>query len=224
MEDEQTFRKNLQDPKKRKAAYDALVKDGYDMEPYNQFETNIGMGGQQQTATAQPNNRQQKPLGSVDTGVQQPQQQAWKPSAAQMAQFNRTIEESNQAIQQSREHLNNTLEYAREKVKHPFNLPNVGIGLGKGDNPRNPNVVKGKDRFNAETGKFEPTYITATGNAYSNRAMAEVEQGECDRKRKEAIDPIQAQLNEAYAERDRLNERLGQLGKEEDKKNDTDGE
>jgi len=45
IEDELTFRKNLQDPKKRKAAYDALVKDGYDMEPYNQFETNIGIGG-----------------------------------------------------------------------------------------------------------------------------------------------------------------------------------
>ena len=45
MEPEEKFRQNLNDPKRRRAAYDALVSSGYDMEPYGEFERNIGYGG-----------------------------------------------------------------------------------------------------------------------------------------------------------------------------------
>lgn len=44
MEPERDFRENLKDAKKRRAAYDSLVKEGYDMEPYEEFERNIGFG------------------------------------------------------------------------------------------------------------------------------------------------------------------------------------
>ncbi|MBD5283788.1 MAG: N-6 DNA methylase [Bacteroides sp.] len=45
MEPEEKFRQNLNDPKRRRAAYDALVSSGYEMEPYGEFERNIGYGG-----------------------------------------------------------------------------------------------------------------------------------------------------------------------------------
>jgi hypothetical protein len=44
MESEEDFRNNLTDPHKRRSAYDALVKDGYEMEPFEEFEINIGFG------------------------------------------------------------------------------------------------------------------------------------------------------------------------------------
>ncbi len=50
MESEAEFRNNLEDPAKRKAAYEALMKEGYEMEAYNEFETNIGFGKAQMSS------------------------------------------------------------------------------------------------------------------------------------------------------------------------------
>ena len=90
MESEAQFRENLKDPKKRKAAYDALVADGYQMEPYADFESNIGFGApKQQPATAKsttkttstPAPTAQAPAQSAPaTAPQQPQQPAWQPT------------------------------------------------------------------------------------------------------------------------------------------------
>ena len=68
MEPEAQFRENLKDPKKRKAAYDALVKDGYDMEPYAEFESNIGFAKASPKPQAQP----QRPAAPAPQAKPQP--------------------------------------------------------------------------------------------------------------------------------------------------------
>ena len=72
MEPEDEFRENLKDPNKRKAAYDALISDGYDMEEFGEFENNIGYGSQSQTSQ-QPNASGAPLDGMVDSnGYYQP--------------------------------------------------------------------------------------------------------------------------------------------------------
>lgn len=95
MESESQFRENLKDPKKRKAAYDALVADGYNMDPFADFESNIGFGvpapiptsqpQAQPTATAAPTSTPaptaQAPTQSAPAPTpQQPKQPAWQPT------------------------------------------------------------------------------------------------------------------------------------------------
>lgn len=85
MEPEAQFRENLKDPKKRKAAYDALVKDGYDMEPYAEFESNIGFAKAAPTPKRKtPSSGQRKPASAVSASPEQPKQQ--KPKGTPMTE------------------------------------------------------------------------------------------------------------------------------------------
>lgn len=71
MESEPEFRKNLEDPNKRRAAYDALVSDGYDMEAFDQFEINIGYASASTPASASQAQPQQ-PTQSVAEPARRP--------------------------------------------------------------------------------------------------------------------------------------------------------
>lgn len=85
MEPEAQFRENLKDPKKRKAAYDALVKDGYDMEPYAEFESNIGFAKAAPAPKREtPSSGQRKPASAVSASPEQPKQQ--KPKGTPMTE------------------------------------------------------------------------------------------------------------------------------------------
>lgn len=46
MASEDVFRERMNDPKKRRAAYDAMVGSGYNMRPFDEFEANLGYGEQ----------------------------------------------------------------------------------------------------------------------------------------------------------------------------------
>lgn len=116
MESEAQFRENLKDPKKRKAAYDALVADGYQMEPYADFESNIGFGApKQQPATAKstakttstPTPTAQAPTQSAPaTAPQQPQQPAWQPTEQEKIRMSYQIHTMlNDFNQRSRERI-----------------------------------------------------------------------------------------------------------------------
>ena len=81
MESEAQFRENLKDPKKRRAAYDALVADGYNMEPFADFESNIGFGAPAPAPASTPAPTAQAPTQSEPAPApQQPQQPAWQPT------------------------------------------------------------------------------------------------------------------------------------------------
>ena len=160
------------------------------------------------------------PKPAAPATPQPKQKDRWKPSAEDMARFNQTVADVNRTVQQGVQRIKAIGEYGAARLKDPFGTSRFGARIGEKKQPtigKNRNVVRGKDQYNARTGKFEPTYITEGGETFNNRALADAEQDRIDRERA----PIETQLQEAYAERDRLNERLGQIGKEEDKKNDT---
>ena len=99
MESEEDFRKNLSDSTKRKAAYDALVKEGYEMEPFEEFENNIGFGKIQTPA----------PEPAVQT------EQAWQPTeqekAEMIASTNRMMQNVETQIQDANKRVDNIQEY-----------------------------------------------------------------------------------------------------------------
>lgn len=77
--------------------------------------------------------------------------------------------------------------------------------------------------YNEESGQFEPAFRTSVGMTYPERDVAEIMQGEIDDympQFNEEVKSIDEQLNEAYAERDRLNKAMAELGAKEDEKND----
>ena len=88
MESEAQFRENLKDPNKRKAAYDALVADGYNMEPFNEFESNIGYGApaptsapqQEQSTATSASTATPAPTAEQEQAPVQAAEQAWQPT------------------------------------------------------------------------------------------------------------------------------------------------
>ena len=98
-------------------------------------------------------------------------------------------------VQASLERFNNQMEYLKE---------NSGLQVKPVMLGQNRHVVKRKPRFNTETGKMESTYLTESGNEFSNRAMADVEQNAVDNAR------YQMKHREEWLrqQRDSLNARL----------------
>ena len=126
MESEAEFRKNLQDPKKRRAAYDALVNDGYDMEAYDQFESNIGFAKPvtpAQNATPQDNTHttltaetpQVEPTTEQDEQPIAPAQPAWQPTEQEKI---RMSYELNQMVQDSKRRGQETVDRVKRMTDH----------------------------------------------------------------------------------------------------------
>ena len=67
----------------------------------------------------------------------------------------------------------------------------------------NPRVIEGETFYNPVTKKLEKTYLNASGE-YNNRTMAERDQAKIDDTINRKLKPIETQLADAYAERDRL--------------------
>lgn len=195
MESEDDFRKNMSDAKKRKAAYDALVNDGYEMEPFGEFENNIGYGSPKHSSESAPvpaSSRPERPQGRNPTGQEK---RAMQHDLSQMAQRSKQMtQRSKQMTDAFHERMNNMREY--------------GMGLGM-------EVKEGKKVYNPESGKFEQTYLTPVGNRYNSKALADAEQRQIKDAMERELHPVEAELRDAYVERDRLNkladERIDEL-------------
>ena len=74
----------------------------------------------------------------------------------------------------------NKLDYA--KANSGLNVSKVTLGAPKGQVRigQNNKVVAKNPSYNPETGKFEQTYITESGNEYSDRNAADMEQNQLD--------------------------------------------
>ena len=82
-----------------------------------------------------------------------------------------------------------------------------GVRLGQ-----NSKVVAGKPQYNPQTGKTERTYITESGNEYTDRASADLEQNGIDEAR------FQTERQEAYLlrEKRRIEQEMNRRGSELD--------
>lgn len=154
MESEEDFRKNLLDSAKRKAAYDALVKDGYDMEPFEEFESNIGFG-KEQTSSQQSGN---SASGTVEEPISPANEQTWQPTekekVAMLTETDRIMNDVKSHTQTFNERIDNMQEY--------------GINPGL-------QTKEGKMIFNPESGKLEKTFLTPAGNRYYSKSLADME-------------------------------------------------
>ena len=211
--------------KNRKQLYDALKADGaVESATYKEFRDRLGLHAvKPQQPVAKPSSlpqsvqQPQKP----QKAKQQPKKAAWKPTPAQQMQFQQTINSAQQTIQNVNERHKNMVEYSKQRMKHPFGQP-VELAFGaKNEGALAPfdskNLVQGRDEYNPKTGKLEPTYITSAGNKYNSRIIANSEQRQIDDTMERELYPIETQLRDAYAERDRLNklaqERVDELEK-----------
>lgn len=196
----------------RKQLYDALKADGaVESATYEEFRDRLGLHAvkpQQPVAKSSSTPRSAQQPSKPQKAKQQPKKTAWKPTPAQQHQFQQTINSAKQTIQNVNERHKNMAEYSKQRMKHPFGQPQVQIGLNRKNTPTvfdNRNLVQGRDEFNPKTGKLEPTYLTASGNKYNSKVMADAEQRQIDDAIERELHPIETQLRDAYAERDRLN-------------------
>lgn len=209
----------------RKQLYDALKADGaVESATYEEFRDRLGLHAvkpQQPVAKPSSTPRSAQHPSKPQKAKQQPKKTAWKPTPAQQLQFQQTINSVQQTIQNVNERHKNMAEYSKQRMKHPFGQRG-GLAFGvKNKGALTPfdskNLVQGRDEYNPKTGKFEPTYITAAGNKYSSRLIANSEQRQIDDAMERELHPIETQLRDAYAERDRLNklaqERVDELEK-----------
>lgn len=209
----------------RKQLYDALKADGaVESATYEEFRDRLGLHAvkpQQPVAKPSSTPRSAQQPSKPQKAKQQPKKTAWKPTPAQQLQFQQTINSVQQTIQNVNERHKNMAEYSKQRMKHPFGQRG-GLAFGvKNKGALTPfdskNLVQGRDEYNPKTGKFEPTYITAAGNKYSSRLIANSEQRQIDDAMERELHPIETQLRDAYAERDRLNklaqERVDELEK-----------
>lgn len=114
-----------------------------------------------------------------------------------------TIKKAYQTVDESKQGANRLLN--REQ-RIGLDLPKGAFGrINVGENRK---VTPGIDRFNFDKGQMEPTYITEAGNEYGNRGMADLEQNAVDDARRRELDPIGTELQDLYAEQDRLNKLL----------------
>ena len=214
----------------RKQLYDALKADGaVESATYEEFRDRLGLHAvKPQQPVSKPSStpqsvkqQPQKPQPKQQKAKQQPKKTAWKPTPAQQMQFQQTINSAQQTIQNVNERHKNMVEYSKQRMKRPFGQP-VELTFGaKNEGALAPfdskNLVQGREEYNPKTGKLEPTYITSAGNKYNSRIIANSEQRQIDDAMERELYPIETQLRDAYAERDRLNklaqERVDELEK-----------
>lgn len=120
--------------------------------------------------------------------------------------------ETNASLQR----FNNRMDYHRANAglrvpRVTLGKKNSGIKLGQ-----NSKVVAKEPQFNPQSGKMEQTYITESGNEYTDRNSADLEQNTIDAY-KDSMS-VSGQLREAYAERDRLDEAMKKRMKEIDER------
>lgn len=170
--------------------------------------------------------RQAAPLKQHTTSVSKPTRPASKPTAggrpmtaAEKAQAMNFVAGIQQGIQRRKQQFDTTMQRAKAQQKNPLNVQRVTLGVG-GTKPTmtaNKRVVQGESKLNAKTGKLEPTYITESGNVYQgDRTQADIEQNQIDDAKEAKLHPIDHELKEAYAERERLARELGRRGTELD--------
>jgi hypothetical protein len=86
-----------------------------------------------------------------------------------------------------------------------FHSPGGAMGLGvKGGGyqlgmNRNSRVVELEPRFNPKNGKMEPVYLTESGNEYTSRALADLEQNEIDQSVQQQLYPGYNDYNDKQA-------------------------
>ena len=110
--------------------------------------------------------------------------------------------------QQMQRKVDATVQRGKKVLSRPiklFHSPGGAMGLGvKGGGyqlgmNRNSRVVELEPRFNPKNGKMEPVYLTESGNEYTSRALADLEQNEIDQSVQQQLYPGYNNYNDKQA-------------------------
>ena len=154
------------------------------------------------------------PTSSVTTAatpqdiVQSPRPQSQKDrpmTAAEKASMISNVGNIVNTTQAGLQRTKNMMTYAKSKA----GLHVEPVKLGKKNN-----VVETAKQYNPKTGKMQSHYLTEAGNEYDDKTQADIEQAAIDDQKRRELDPVQSQLEDAYSERDRLEEAVSARRKE----------
>lgn len=230
--EEKLTRKGDDGASRRHKLYNALKSQGFDVpDSYSGFYTKLFVPVNSTTSRARgageaqwnPNQKVHKPAtqapqvqprrGQVHKSVaHQPAKPAVQPKGTPLTEADKRKYASNVGnilaqADASTQRFNNQMEYQKA---------NSGLQVKPVKLVANRHVVKRKPRFNPETGKMQSSYITESGNEFDNRAFADVEQNAVDDYKRSLT--VEGQLQDAYAERERLNEEVRKRMEEIDNK------
>lgn len=230
--EEKLTRKGDDGASRRHKLYNALKSQGFDVpDSYSGFYTKLFVPVNSTTSRARgageaqwnPNQNVHKPAtqapqvqprrGQVHKSVaHQPAKPAVQPKGTPLTEADKRKYASNVGnilaqADASTQRFNNQMEY--QKANSGLQVKPVKLGANR-------HVVKRKPRFNPETGKMQSSYITESGNEFDNRAFADVEQNAVDDYKRSLT--VEGQLQNAYAERERLNEEVRKRMEEIDNK------
>ncbi|MDL2223101.1 hypothetical protein LJB98_03280, partial [Bacteroidales bacterium OttesenSCG-928-M11] len=208
------FSNRLQDEGKRKKAYDALNKYGFnDLGTFDEFSNRVVIQPTEQpTSSPTPgtqlvatneNQTGKDPIVSVGTSVApvQATQEGGTPMTEEQRQealsrIQRMKENSERSMKQFNERMDTMLEYGSK----------TGMNYG--------NTAKGSIQHNPQTGNFEQTYITPTGERTFSKEVADFNSSQY---RQVADMSVGGQLRKADKQREKIIEKMNIRGKELDK-------
>lgn len=191
----------------RKKVYDLLSANGAQIgDSYEDFMKKMQVAPAPKKPTAPTAPAKPTPAKPKETPLTEADRQKM------LANVGNMMAETNASIQRTK----NRMDYARANAglrvpRVTIGDKNSGVRLGQ-----NTKVVAKKPQYNPKSGKMEQTYITESGNEYTDRGMADLEQNATDAYKDSMT--IGGQLRDAYAERDRLDEAMKKRMKEIDER------
>lgn len=173
---EQDFRNSLKDANNRRNLYKA-ISGSYDLGSEQDFDRSLGYGQSESKQTA--GKAAQQVIDEYDRSDKMTDTER-----EDMADWAAGLRHD---VKTSTRQASNKIRYSQELARNPLriNRNNVGTDTNPMQFGENPNVVETGKRYDHESGKFKPVYITETGNEYINRLEADREQNRIDKEKRE---------------------------------------
>ena len=183
------FDHNMNDENVRKSIHEAAVGAGWDLPDYDQFDRDMAVrrlkiGGQSQEVDhatyddfmkrhpSGSNKKPDTPQPMLDA-VTKENAGGYQPTAEDMAGFMGTIRNAGAVASGSLQKFDDKAENL--KKRQGLSVP-TRINVGESNN-----LIQGNKKLNPDTGKLEDTYITASGEQYDNKTLADEEQRQIDK-------------------------------------------
>lgn len=194
----------------RKEVFNTLKEGGADTgKSYEEFAGWLGLHAvKPKPATPQHTVQATNPAPARPVRTQPTRQQKSKDgpmTAAEKASMISNVGDIVRSTQAGLQRTRNMMTYAKKKAE--LHVEPVKLG-------QKSNVVETAKQYNPKTGKMQPHYLTEAGNEYDDKVQADMEQTAIDEQKRRELDPVQSQLEDAYSERDRLEEAVSARRKE----------
>ena len=187
----------------RKKVYDMLTANGAQIgDSYEDFMRRIYVAPAKPAAahTAHPQQTTQAAAPVQRAPAAKPQPRNGQLTAAQRQAGMAWAQQMSQQVGASVQRTKNRMDYAR--ATSGLRTPRMELGgkdSGGAKLGGNSRVVATNPKFNPATGKMERTYLTESGNEYTSRAAADMEQNEIDQAVQQQLYPGYNNYNDKQA-------------------------